>query len=147
VPDTGGRLEGIDVFAWTPREFVDLGLLEFCFTDANDAKNQLPFIRERVQQQLQRFAVDVEGRPGAIALRDPRDQPDGRWHGPIAAAPGGPDHRRPSDARRRARDDPRSRGRRARPGVDRPGPALDGLGLPPAAARGVGAARPPRARR
>jgi DNA helicase HerA-like ATPase len=90
VPDTGGRLEGIDVFAWTPREFVDLGLLEFCFTDANDAKNQLPFIRERVQQQLQRFAVDIEGRPGAIALRDPRDQPDGRWHGPIAAAQAGP---------------------------------------------------------
>jgi uncharacterized protein len=89
IPDTGGRLEGIDVFAWTPREFVDLGLLEFCFTDANDAKNQLPFIRERVQQQLQRFAADVEGQPGAIALRDPRDQPDGRWRGPIAAAQAG----------------------------------------------------------
>jgi DNA helicase HerA-like ATPase len=89
IPDTGGRLEGIDVFAWTPREFIDLGLLEFCFTDANDAKNQLPFIRERVQQQLQRFAVDVEGQPGAVALRDPRDQPDGRWHGPIPAAQAG----------------------------------------------------------
>ena len=89
IPDTGGRLEGIDVFAWTPREFVDLGLLEFCFTDANDAKNQLPFIRERVQQQLQRFAVDVEGRPGAIALRDPRDAPDGRWRTPIPAAQAG----------------------------------------------------------
>jgi DNA helicase HerA-like ATPase len=90
IPDTGGRLEGIDVFAWTPREFIDLGLLEFCFTDANDAKNQLPFIRERVQQQLQRFAVDVEGRPGAVTLRDPRDQPDGRWHGPIPASQAGP---------------------------------------------------------
>jgi DNA helicase HerA-like ATPase len=89
IPDTGGRLEGIDVFAWTPREFVDLGLLEFCFTDANDAKNQLPFIRERVQQQLQRFAADVEGMPGAIALRDPRDEPDGRWRRPIPAGQGG----------------------------------------------------------
>jgi DNA helicase HerA-like ATPase len=90
IPDTGGRLEGIDVFAWTPREFIDLGLLEFCFTDANDAKNQLPFIRERVQQQLQRFAVDIEGMPGAVGLRDPRDQPDGRWRGPIPAAQAGP---------------------------------------------------------
>jgi DNA helicase HerA-like ATPase len=90
IPDTGGRLEGIDVFAWTPREFIDLGLLEFCFTDANDAKNQLPFIRERVQQQLQRFAVDIEGMPGAVGLRDPRDQPDGRWRGPILAAQAGP---------------------------------------------------------
>ena len=89
IPDTGGRLEGIDVFAWTPREFIDLGLLEFCFTDANDAKNQLPFIRERVQQQLQRFAVDVEGMPGAVALRDPRDQPTGRWVGPIPAGQAG----------------------------------------------------------
>jgi len=85
VPDTGGRLEGIDVFAWTPREFIDLGLLEFCFTDANDARNQLPFIRERVQQQLQRFAVDVQGIPGAVGLRDPREQPNGRWTTPMAA--------------------------------------------------------------
>ena len=95
IPDTGGRLEGIDVFAWTPREFIDLGLLEFCFTDANDAKNQLPFIRERVQQQLQRFAVDVEGMPGAIALRDPRDEPDGRWRTADPRRPGGADHHRP----------------------------------------------------
>jgi DNA helicase HerA-like ATPase len=81
VPDTGGRLEGVDAFAWTPREFVDEDLLRFCFTDANDARNQLPFIRERVQAQLKRFAVDVEGRPGAIVLRDPRDSPDGSWRG------------------------------------------------------------------
>jgi DNA helicase HerA-like ATPase len=90
VPDTGGRLEGIDVFAWTPREFIDLGLLEFCFTDANDARNQLPFIRERVQQQLQRFAADVQGAPGAVVLRDPRDQPHGRWTDPVVAARGEP---------------------------------------------------------
>jgi DNA helicase HerA-like ATPase len=89
VPDTGGRLEGIDVFAWTPREFIDLGLLEFCFTDANDARNQLPFIRERVQQQLQRFAVDVQGMPGAVGLRDPRDQPNGRWTTPVPAGQAG----------------------------------------------------------
>jgi DNA helicase HerA-like ATPase len=81
VPDTGGRLDGVDAFAWTPREFVDEDLLRFCFTDANDARNQLPFIRERVQAQLKRFAVDVEGRPGAIVLRDPRDSPDGSWRG------------------------------------------------------------------
>jgi uncharacterized protein len=75
LPDTGGRLEGVDVFAWTPREFIDEELLAFCFTDANDAKNQLPFIRERVQSQLRRFAVDVLGRPGAVVLRDPRSTP------------------------------------------------------------------------
>jgi DNA helicase HerA-like ATPase len=89
LPDTGGRQEGVDVFTWTPREFIDEDLLQFCFTDANDAKNQLPFIRERVQSQLKRFAADVVGRPGAVVLRDPHQMP----HDPgeqVQAAPGEP---------------------------------------------------------
>ena len=91
VPDTGGRLEGIDVFSWTPREFIDDDLLQFCFTDANDAKNQIPFIRERVQTQLKRFAVDVAGRPGAVVLRDPSQTPGGRWGTQeVSAGPGEP---------------------------------------------------------
>ena len=88
VPDTGGRLEGVDAFTWTPHEFVEENLLEFCFTDASDGRNQLPFIRERVQQQLKRFSVGVEGMPGAIALRDPKDAPDGRWRTGDTVAPG-----------------------------------------------------------
>jgi DNA helicase HerA-like ATPase len=89
VPDTGGRLTGVDAFTWTPREFIDEELLEFCFTDASDDRNQLHFIRERVQAQLRRFAVDLDGMPGAVALRDPRDAPDGRW-GPGASIPAAP---------------------------------------------------------
>jgi DNA helicase HerA-like ATPase len=81
VPDTGGRQEGVDVFSWTPREFVDEELLQFLLTDASDARNQIPFVRERVQAQLRRFAVDLAGMPGAIVLRDPRDAPDGGWRG------------------------------------------------------------------
>src|SRR5262249_24285575 len=77
VPDTGGRFEGVDVFSWTPRAFIDQDLLEFCFTDATDARNQIPFIRERVQLQLKRWAVGIEGMPGAVALRDPAGAPDG----------------------------------------------------------------------
>ena len=77
VPDTGGRFEGVEVFSWTPRAFIDQDLLEFCFTDASDAKNQIPFIRERVQLQLKRWAVGVDGLPGAVALRDPAQAPDG----------------------------------------------------------------------
>jgi DNA helicase HerA-like ATPase len=76
VPDTGGRFEGVEVFSWTPRAFIDQDLLEFCFTDASDAKNQIPFIRERVQLQLKRWAVGVDGMPGAVALRDPAQAPD-----------------------------------------------------------------------
>jgi DNA helicase HerA-like ATPase len=78
VPDTGGRFEGVDVFSWTPRAFIDQDLLEFCFTDANDGKNQIPFIRERVQLQLKRWAVGIDGMPGAVALRDPSQAPDAR---------------------------------------------------------------------
>jgi DNA helicase HerA-like ATPase len=89
VPDTGGRQEGVDVFSWTPREFVDEGLLQFVLTDASDARNQIPFVRERVQSQLVRFSVDVAGMPGAIVLRDPRDAPEGGWRGQrIQAQPG-----------------------------------------------------------
>ena len=80
VPDTGGRLEGVEAFSWTPREFVDEGLLRFLFTDASDARNQLSFVSERVQVQLRRYARDVAGRPGAIVLRDPATEPDG---GPV----------------------------------------------------------------
>ncbi|MDH3472022.1 MAG: ATP-binding protein, partial [Acidimicrobiia bacterium] len=36
VPDLGGRQEGVEVFRWTPREFIDEGLLRFLFTDASD---------------------------------------------------------------------------------------------------------------
>jgi DNA helicase HerA-like ATPase len=74
VPDTSARIEGVEAFAWTPREFVDEGLLRFCFTDATDQRNQIPFVLERVQAQLARLAADAAGIPGAIVL--PRD---GRW--------------------------------------------------------------------
>jgi predicted signal transduction protein with EAL and GGDEF domain len=78
VPDTGGRQDGVDAFAWTPREFVDEGLLRFLFTDASDFRNQLSFIEERVRSQLRRFAIDVDGMPGALVLRDPADVDDPR---------------------------------------------------------------------
>jgi DNA helicase HerA-like ATPase len=73
VPDIGGRQEGVEAFAWTPREFIDEGLLRFLFTDSDGTRNQIPFIEERVRSQLRRFAVDVEGVPGAVVLRDPAD--------------------------------------------------------------------------
>lgn len=71
IPDTGGRQEGVAAFGWTPREFIEDGLLRFLFTDATDSRNQIPFIEERVRAQLRRFAVDVAGRAGAVVLRDP----------------------------------------------------------------------------
>jgi len=88
VPDTGGRQEGVAAFAWTPREFIDEGLLRFLFTDAGDYRNQLAFVEERVRAQLRRYARDVDGVPGAIVLRDPADGSDPRQ--PIVPHPGEP---------------------------------------------------------
>jgi DNA helicase HerA-like ATPase len=96
VPDTGGRHEGVDVFSWTPREFIDEDLLQFCLTDASDQRNQIPFVRERVQAQLRRFAVDVEGMPGAVVLRDPFGTATGR-HERGERVSAGPDERVISD--------------------------------------------------
>lgn len=71
IADSSARSGGIDAFRWTPREFVDEGLLQFVFTEPADARQQLSFVAERVAMQLQRFARDVAGEPGAIVLRDP----------------------------------------------------------------------------
>ena len=77
IPDTGGRMEGVNAFAWTPREFIDEGLLTFLFTDVSDYRNQISFVEERVRSQLRRRAVDVAGEPGAVVLRPPPT--GGRW--------------------------------------------------------------------
>jgi len=76
VPDASGR-QDVSVFAWTPREFIDEGLLRFLFTDASDARNQISFVADRVESQLRRYAVDVADMPGAVVLRDPVE-----GHGP-----------------------------------------------------------------
>ena len=78
LPDVSGRQTGVAPFTWTPREFVDEELLQFVFTDANDARNQIPFVQERVQAQLRRLATNVDGLPGAIVLREPNDREAGR---------------------------------------------------------------------
>lgn len=71
IPDASGRMEGVDPFRWTPREFIDEGLLRFLFTDAADGRNQLAFVEERVRAQLKRWAADIAGEPGAVVLRRP----------------------------------------------------------------------------
>ncbi len=84
LPHTGGRLEGVTAFSWTPREFIDEGLLAFLFTDALDSRNQNSFVEERVRSQLRRWAVDVAGEPGAVVLRSP---PKGGHKGPHEVRP------------------------------------------------------------
>jgi DNA helicase HerA-like ATPase len=86
IPKSSARIEGISAFRWTPQEFVEDGLLQFLFTDAADARNQLTFVSERVMAQLRRFARPVDGYPGAIVLRDPYTEGDD--NAAVAARPG-----------------------------------------------------------
>ena len=101
LPDTGGRQQGVEVFTWTPREFIDEDLLQFLLTDANDQRNQLPFVRERVQAQLKRFAVDVigdagRGRAARPARRAGRAPGAARRSGSTQASGSSPTSRRSS---------------------------------------------------
>jgi hypothetical protein len=68
VPDTDSRTEGVDAFAWTPREFVERGLLRFLFTETGDFRNQLTFVEERVRSQLIRHAEEIPREPGAVLI-------------------------------------------------------------------------------
>jgi uncharacterized protein len=78
VPAGRARLDGVEAFRWTPREFVDERLLQFLFTET-DVRQHLTFVGERVTRQLERWACDVAGEPGAILFRDPASfgDPDG----------------------------------------------------------------------
>lgn len=53
VPDTGSRLDGINPYLWTLREFAAERLLRFCFTESNDAKAQLSFVIHRLERVLE----------------------------------------------------------------------------------------------
>ena len=86
IPDASSRTEGISAFRWTPLEFVNEGLLEFLFTDPGDARQQVTFVAERVALQLQRYACEVAGQPGAVVLRDPMRHPDPK--APVTPDPG-----------------------------------------------------------
>jgi uncharacterized protein len=85
IPDSRARSDGVEAFRWTPREFVDQGLLAFLFTEAQDVRQHITFVAERVIRQLGRYAHDVAGRPGAIVLRDPAF--DGEPGAPVVARP------------------------------------------------------------
>jgi DNA helicase HerA-like ATPase len=102
VPDTDSRSEGVSAFSWTPREFIEMGLLRFLFAETGDFRNQLTFVEERVRSQLQRLSEPVDGRDGFVRIGtrlvasladlvqvveehvDPEDgEPDQSWTGRV----------------------------------------------------------------
>lgn len=65
------RSDEVTTFGWNPADFVREGLLRFCFTEADDARTQVPFIEQRVRVQLARHAYPMAGRPGALVMAEP----------------------------------------------------------------------------
>ncbi len=102
IPDTDSRAKGVSAFSWTPKEFVERGLLRFLFSESGDFRNQLTFVEERVRAQLTRNMEDadtpdelkIEGKiisslgdlVDLIASHlDPEDgEPDTAWTGRVA---------------------------------------------------------------
>lgn len=68
---TSREAKDVVAFAWSPMEFIRQGLLRFCFVDADDARNQISFVEQRVRVQLARWAYPLENEPGAVVLCPP----------------------------------------------------------------------------
>ena len=62
---------GLRTYGWPPLDFVRQGLLRFCFADADDGRNQLSFVEQRVRVQLARWAHPSREHPGAIVMIPP----------------------------------------------------------------------------
>ena len=131
LPDTGGRQEGVEVFTWTPREFIDEDLLQFLLhrrerRSATSSRSSASACR----RSCRRFAVDVAGH----ARRGGAPRPARRARR-LVAGPGRSGveagERIITDlavARGRARRVPGARGRRrARRRVERPRDGRHGL--------------------
>jgi uncharacterized protein len=131
MPDTDSRSEGVSAFSWTPREFIELGLLRFLFAETGDFRNQLTYVEERVRSQLQKFAEPVDGRDGVVRIGtrlisslgdlvelieehvDPEDgEPDQSWTGRVQGGTAQAFMRRLRAAEYRIRNLIRAEGRR-----------------------------------
>ena len=72
VPDTGGRQEGVDVFAWTPREFIDEDLLAVLLHGRRTTRGtRSRSSASACSPSSAGSRSDVAGLPGAVVLRDP----------------------------------------------------------------------------
>ncbi len=74
VPDTGERQEGVAPYLWTLVEFAREQLLRFAVSDADDTRQQLSFVAERVAAFLARAAHDSPDPQGTLLVDGVRCQ-------------------------------------------------------------------------
>lgn len=68
---TSRTSENLRPYGWPPYDFIRQGLLRFCFADADDSRNQLSFVEQRVRMQLARWAHPSLEHPGAVVMIPP----------------------------------------------------------------------------
>jgi uncharacterized protein len=91
-PDTMRTDGAVAAYGWTPHAFITEGLLDFCFTDADDRRggNQISFVIQRVRAMLQRHVFpSASARGGAAVIV--RQVPDEAPRDPDQRAPIGRD--------------------------------------------------------
>ena len=74
VPDTGERQDGVSPYLWTLRDFAKEHLMRFAVSDAEDTRQQLSFVAERVAAFLARAADDAPDPMGTLLVVDRRCQ-------------------------------------------------------------------------
>jgi DNA helicase HerA-like ATPase len=58
LPATGDRIEGIDVYSWTMKEFAKEGLIKFMFAEGEEGTSSLHYVIDRVAERLYYLAED-----------------------------------------------------------------------------------------
>lgn len=56
VPATKDRLEGINTYCWSMKEFAQEGLLRFLFAEGDEGTSSLHYVIDRVSEKLQQLA-------------------------------------------------------------------------------------------
>lgn len=74
MPDTGERQDGVRPYLWTLREFAREGLMRFAVADAEDTRQQISFVAERVAAFLLRAADDAPDPAGTLLVDGTRCQ-------------------------------------------------------------------------
>ena len=74
VPDTGERQDGVEPYLWTLRDFAKEHLMRFAVSDAEDTRQQLSFVAERVGAWLARAADESPDAGGTLLLDGVRCQ-------------------------------------------------------------------------
>ena len=65
IPSAGERIESVQTYKWSMKDFAQEGLLRFLFAEGDEGATSLHYVIDRVTEKLQQLAKE---RPGSILL-------------------------------------------------------------------------------